>query len=130
MNLHALAVLQFPEALEVIAARASSTLGADAVRSLLPETAHKWIETELRRVDEMAALLLRAAPWGMPAIPNVRASLRKLSVEGSALEGAELRGLAVLLHTSKEVRALILKDREMSPLLTDLATPLAINEKL
>lgn len=130
MNSHALSVLQFPEALGVVASYASSTLGADAVRSLTPSISPNWIETELRRVDEMAAFLLRAEPWGMPAIPNVRAALRKLRVEGSALDGAELRDLAQLLRSSKEVRSAVLRTRTASPLLAELAEPLATLEKL
>ena len=130
MNTHALAVLQYPEALNIVASYASSTLGADHVRSLTPSTSPSWIESELRRVDEMAALLLRADPWAMPAIPDVRAALRKLSVEGSALDGTELRNFAQLLRASKEVKSVVLKTRNVSPLLEDIADPLATLEKL
>ena len=130
MNTHALTVLQYPDALAVVASYASSTLGAESVRSLTPSTSAVWIENELRRVDEMAALLLRADPWAMPAIPDVRAALRKLSVEGSALDGTELRNFAQLLRSSKEVRSVVLKTRNVSPLLEDIADPLATLEKL
>ena len=130
MNSHALSVLQYPEALQVVASYASSTLGADAVRSLTPAASQNWIETELRRVDEMAALLLRAEPWVMPTIPDVRAALRKLSVEGSALDGVELRDSALLLRSSKEVRTVVLRTRSAAPLLAELAEPLATLEKI
>jgi DNA mismatch repair protein MutS2 len=130
MNAHALIVLQYPEALAVVASYASSTLGADAVRSLMPSASQNWIETELRRVDEMAALLLRANPWAMPTIPDVRAGLRKLSVAGSALDGLELRDLALLLRTAGDVRAVVLRTRTASPLLAELAEPLVTLEKL
>jgi DNA mismatch repair protein MutS2 len=96
----------------------------------MPSISPNWIETELRRVDEMAAFLLRAEPWGMPVIPNVHAALRKLSVEGSALDGAEFRDLAQLLHSSKEVRSAVLRTRNVFPLLAALAEPLAALEKL
>ncbi|HEX6560012.1 MAG TPA: hypothetical protein VF021_11135, partial [Longimicrobiales bacterium] len=82
----------------------------------MPATSAETIETELRRVDEMAALLVRAEPWGMPAIPDVRAALRKLAIEGSALDGDELRDIAQLLRTSKEVRGLVVKSRAAAPL--------------
>ena len=130
MNTHALTVLQYPDALAVVASFASSTLGADAVRSLTPSTSAERIETELRRVDEMAALLLRADPWAMPPIPDVRAALRKLSIDGSVLDGTELRNFAQLLRTSKEVRSVVLKTKNASPLLEIIAEPLATLEKL
>jgi DNA mismatch repair protein MutS2 len=130
MNTHALKVLQYAEALQVIASYAASTLGAEAVRSLAPSTSKIWIESELRRVDEMAALLLRAEPWAMPAIPDVRGALRKLAVQGSSLDGSELRDIAFLLRTSKEVRAVVLRTRNASPLLEEIAEPLVTLEKL
>lgn len=130
MNAHALSVLQYGEALDVIAKYASSPLGADSVRSLSPSTSSSWIETELRRVDEMAALLVRAEPWGMPPIPDVRAALRKLSVEGSALDAADFLDVARLLVASREVRKVVLQGREVSQLLAELAEPLVTLEKL
>ena len=60
MNRHALAVLQFPDALAVIAGSASSSLGAAAVRALTPSNDRAWIERELDRVDQMAAFLQRS----------------------------------------------------------------------
>lgn len=130
MNAHALSVLQYGEALDVIAKYASSPLGADSVRSLSPSTSSSWIETELRRVDEMAALLVRAEPWGMPPIADVRAALRKLSVEGSALDAADFLDVARLLVASREVRKVVLQGREVSQLLAELAEPLVTLEKL
>lgn len=130
MNRHALAVLQYHDALAVVASRAASSLGSEAVRALSPAQSAGEIENELRRVDEMAALLVRAEPWGMPAVPDVRGPLRKLSVEGSALEGSELRDLAALLRSAKEVRDVVLRTRNASPLLEALAEPLVVLDKL
>lgn len=130
MNSHALTVLQYYDALAIVAGQASSPLGAEAVRALRPQTIKDSIETELRRVDEMAALLVRAEPWGLPAIPDVRAALRKLAVEGSALDGSELRDLAQLLRSSKEVRTVVLRTRASSPLLEQIAAPLVTLDKL
>ena len=130
MNAHALQVLQYHEAVGVVASRASSPLGAEAVRALRPQIDLNSIQTELRRVDEMAALLVRADPWGMPAIPDVRAALRKLAIEGSALDGNELRDVAQLLRSAKEVRGVVLRTRNASPLLEEIAEPLVTLDKL
>lgn len=130
MNSHALQVLQFNEVLEVIASFASSSLGAEAIRTLQPSSSKNRIEPELRRVDEMAALLLRAEPWGMPAIPDARSALRKLAVDGAALDGIELRDLAVLLRTSREVRSVVLRTHNAAPLLAAIAEPLATLDRI
>ena len=124
MNTHALAVLQYPEALAVVAAHASSTMGAEAVRELRPSANSSWIESELRRVEEMAVLLARTEPWGMPRIPDARAALRKAAVQGASLDGAELMELVVLLHAAKSVRAASERSAEQWPLIVELVEPL------
>ena len=57
MNRHALHVLEYAEAVELVARYASSALGRDAVRALRPSDALAWVTHELRRVDQMAAFL-------------------------------------------------------------------------
>ncbi len=130
MNSHALSVLQYREALDVVAGHASSNLGAEALRSLQPATSTTSIETELRRVEQMAALLLRSEQWGMPRIPDVRAAIRKAAVEGAALDGVELNEIAALLRGSKAVRIVVEKQREHWPLIAEQAEPLVILDRL
>ncbi len=98
MNAHALAVLQLDEALRVVAGYASSPLGAEAVRALVPSDARAWVEGELRRVDQMVGFLLRADDWAIPALPDLRNPLRRLAIEGAAWEPAWLRDGAELLR--------------------------------
>jgi DNA mismatch repair protein MutS2 len=130
MNHHALAVVQYPEALGVVAGYASSHLGAQALRAFEPATSRIWIETELRRVEEMATLLVRSEQWAMPRIPDVRAALRKAAVAGAALDGSELNELAVLLHAAKAVKAVVHRQQEHWPLLAELAQPLVTLDRL
>jgi DNA mismatch repair protein MutS2 len=59
MNPHALNVLEYREALDLVARFASSALGAEAVRALAPSADAGWIEPELARVEEMRALPAR-----------------------------------------------------------------------
>ena len=130
MNPHALAVLQYPEALAVVAGHASSNLGAQALRTWQPSTSKPWIEDELRRVEQMSLLLVRSEPWAMPRIPDVHAAIRKAAVAGAALDGSELNELAVLLHTSRAVRTIVQRQREHWPLLAEQAEPLVTLERL
>ncbi|HEX6308849.1 MAG TPA: endonuclease MutS2 [Longimicrobiales bacterium] len=121
MNRHALDVLQFSETLDVIAAQASSTLGAEAVRHLAPSDSRAFVTDELLRVDQMSAFLFRAQDWYMPPLPDARAALRRLTIEGSVLEPAELRDIATLLRGSAATRRAILQHAGDYPLLAAIA---------
>ncbi|HEX5727476.1 MAG TPA: hypothetical protein VFX98_18535, partial [Longimicrobiaceae bacterium] len=129
MNPHALNVLEYREALDLVARHASSPLGAEAVRALAPSADLGWIEPELARVDEMRALLQGDSGWAMPAVPDAREALRKLRVEGSVLEGRAVRDLATLLASSRLVRRAVAPQAERLPLLALLAEGLAQEEK-
>jgi DNA mismatch repair protein MutS2 len=121
MNRHALDVLQLPEALAVVAGHASSALGAAAVRALEPSDSFAFITDELRRVDQMSAFLFRAQDWQMPPIPDARSALRRLGVDGSVLDAAELRDVAILLRGSAATRRAVLQHAADYPLLADVA---------
>jgi DNA mismatch repair protein MutS2 len=124
MNRHALDVLQFKEALAVVAGHASSTLGAEAVRSIQPSDIIVFITEELRRVDQMSAFLFRAQDWQMPAVPDVRSALRRLGVDGSVLDGTELRDVGILLRGSAATRRAVVQHSDDYPLLA------AVGERL
>lgn len=129
MNPHALAVLEYSEALDLVARHASSALGAEAVRALRPSVDRDWIEPELRRVDEMIALLTREGGWAAVPIPDLRAALARLRVEGSVWEAPALRDAATLLASSRATRRAIGSHEEL-PLLRSLAERLAELPKL
>ncbi len=121
MNPHALDVLQLGDALDAVARHASSPLGAAAVRALEPTDAIAWIEPELRRVDQLAAFLLRDDGWAIPAIPDLRAALRRLAVEGSVWEGPWLRDAVVLIESASQTRASITRQAAEYALLVEIA---------
>lgn len=101
MNAHALSVLQVTAVLEVVAGFASSSLGADAVRALVPLAGRADVERELARVTAMRALVSSEQGWSPPHIPDVRSALSRLRVEGTRLTGVEARDLARLLRASR-----------------------------
>ncbi|MGH7482716.1 MAG: DUF1192 family protein, partial [Longimicrobiales bacterium] len=121
MNRHALTVLQYPEALAIVAGHASSALGREAVESLLPSDAAGWIEPELRRVDQMAAFLLRDEEWAIPPIPDLRVPLRRLGVPGTVWEGGWLRDAATLIGSARRARRALRGSATDYPLLAELA---------
>ncbi len=111
MNLHALSVVEFPAVLEVVAGRASSTLGAGRVRSALPSADHDWINAEHERVQAMRTLATGEARWDPEPIPDVRSSTERLRVPGTSLEAGSLLSLAILLRSSRRTIAALRDDK-------------------
>jgi DNA mismatch repair protein MutS2 len=101
---HALRLLEFPRALELVAGRAGSSLGAERVRALRPLCCQDDVEEALAAADDMVTFLLRTSEWAPPPIPDARGALRRLDVEGSVLDEAGLRDLATLLSSSRRAR--------------------------
>jgi DNA mismatch repair protein MutS2 len=124
MNRHALEVLQFAEALNIVAGHASSPLGARSVRSLRPSDSIALVVDELRRVDQMSAFLFRAQDWQMPPLPDAGRSLTRLAITGSVLDPTEFRDLAVILRGSAATRRAVLQHADDYPLLAGVAEAL------
>ncbi|HEX8829558.1 MAG TPA: hypothetical protein VF705_00240, partial [Longimicrobium sp.] len=129
MNPHALNVLEYRDALDIVARYASSALGAGAVRALEPSADLGWIEPELARVDQMRGFLRGDSGWYIPAIPDVRDPLRKLRVEGSVLDGTQLRDVATLLASSRVTRRAFHNQAASFPLLAMMTSALVEAEK-
>jgi len=121
MNQHALDVLQYPEALQLVAGFASSPLGAAAVRSLEPSDAAGWIREELERVDQMLVFVRRATDNTLPPIPDVRPALRRLATPGSVLEPMALRDLADFMRSARSAAHIFHALAERLPLIDRIA---------
>jgi DNA mismatch repair protein MutS2 len=103
VNHHALEVLEFQRALALVAERATSDLGREAVQGLSPSTDADRVRRELERVSAVMDFVQEKPAWGPPPVPDARGSLRRLQVEGSVLEPGELHGVGVLLRSSREL---------------------------
>lgn len=101
MNRHALAVLEFARALDVVAGYASSALGARAVHERTPARDYETVDREQSRVFAMVAIIRGDAGWGMPPIPECAPALARLRVEGTLLAGAEMLAIGALLRGSR-----------------------------
>ncbi len=112
MNSHALEVLGYADVLRVVGGMASSSLGRAAVEALTPATDRMVIVEELARVSEMVALVGSDDGWGLPQVPDLREALRRLRIEGSVLDPAELRNASVLLTGSRTTRRFLRGERE------------------
>src|SRR5947209_20253491 len=98
MNSHALNVIEFPRTLALIAERAGSALGAAHVRELTPGTDRSEIEREHTRVAAVRSLLSAEDPWSLCAVPDARAALTRLRVEGASLAAPDLVVIGALLR--------------------------------
>src|SRR5690606_8809086 len=101
MNAHALGILELDRALAVVAERAASALGAERIRQLQPVTDKDWLTAELTRVAAVRAILGGEQGWTPEALPDIRAALRRLRVEGVSWSGQELLDAGRLLRSSR-----------------------------
>ena len=124
MNHHALSVLEFPRVLDVVADRASSSLGAAAVRALRPRTDREWLAAELARVQAMRSLLSSEGGWNPEPIPDVTQALARLRLGGATLEGAQLTSIATLLRSSRRMQS-ALRDPRRPAMATAYLLPFA-----
>lgn len=124
MNTHALTVLEFPRVLDVVADRASSALGAAAVRALRPSVEREWLALELARVQAMRSLLGSEGGWTPEPIPDARQALARLRLEGAALDGAQLLSVGILLRSSRRTQS-SLRDARRPAMATAFLLPFA-----
>ncbi|MEO7043609.1 MAG: hypothetical protein ABI035_15210, partial [Gemmatimonadaceae bacterium] len=101
MNNHALAVLEFPRVLDVVAERATSAEGVERIRRLRPTTDKGWIEREQARVFAVRSLIASEARWAPYAIPAARPALERLRVENATLATDGFALLRALLRSSR-----------------------------
>jgi DNA mismatch repair protein MutS2 len=121
MNAHALSVLQFQSVLDVVAGYASSSLGAARVRALEPMTTVARAERELTRVAAMRALVTSDEGWLALPIPDVDAALARLRIEGTRLDGRELRNAGTLIRSSRLTAEALRSPRQPAVALSVLA---------
>jgi len=122
MNLHALNVLEFPRTLALISERATSSLGAERVRELLPQSDIAAIEREHSRVAAVRALLSAEDPWSLTRVPDARSALTRLRVEGASLAAPDLLVIATLFRSSRLTRDSLRSDR-IPPLAAAVLAP-------
>ncbi len=124
MNAHALAVLEYARVLSLVAERASTALGAERVRALLPMIDAATIDREHQRVAAIRALGEGDDAWRPQPVPDLRPALERLRVAGSAWSGGELVQAALLLRSSRVTREGLGGERATS-MTVAILTPIA-----
>ncbi len=110
-----LETLEFPAALERVAAHAAGPLGAARVTRRSPATDPDAIRAALAQVAELAALLLTDDGIRAEPVPDIGAALELLGVPGSALEGAALAQLGRALAAARVVSGDLARLRADAP---------------
>jgi len=116
----ALAAIEFPAALDLVALHAVSPLGAARVRSLRPQADAWLVGHELERVGQYLARRdagddLRAEPF-----PDIATALSRLRLEGSVLEGWELAEIGLALGAARAVYGRVSHAGRTAPLVAAL----------
>ncbi len=101
MNAHALRVIEYPSALELVAGRASSALGAERLRGYTPRADRDWLDREHSRVAIARSLVENELHWAPQPVPDIRPALTRLRVEGASLSAADLLAISNLLRSSR-----------------------------
>ena len=111
MDERSLRVLEYPAVRELVAERASSSLGQELARQMRPVTAIAEVRSLQEETSE-ARLLLAQAVSPMAGVRDVRAQVRGAGI-GGVLTAPDLLDVASTLLASRRLRG-ILKQHELS----------------
>jgi DNA mismatch repair protein MutS2 len=119
----ALAAIEFPAVLDLVAQHAVSSLGAARVRSLRPLTDPWLVRHELERVHQYATRLEAGDALDPEPFDDVGPALARLRLPGAVLEGAELAAIGRVLAAAREVHRRLTLAGRLAPLVGALAAP-------
>jgi DNA mismatch repair protein MutS2 len=119
-----LETLEFPAALERVAAFAAGPLGAKRVQDRHPATDPAAVRDALAQVAELAALQITDDSLRAESVPDIDETLSLLGVPGSALEGPALAELGVALVAARAVGTLLGRLERDAPRTAALRAPL------
>jgi len=111
----ALSVLEFADAVELVAGHAAGPLGADRVRGRRPSSDAAWIEGELAPITELLDLFAQGDGVDVAPVPPLARVLARLRLEGSVLEGTELAAVRKTLSAARQAAAELRRIAETAP---------------
>jgi DNA mismatch repair protein MutS2 len=124
MNPHALGVLEFDRALDLVAGFATSPAGARAVRAIQPTSVADRVRWELKLVAQGMDLLRREGGWPTSTLPELGDALGRLKIEGYVWDGPTHRRAASLISAARTARRLLVPLREELGELAGIAEPI------
>lgn len=118
-----LETLEFPSALDLVAAHAAGPLGATRVRGRVPLLDPAAIRDSLAQVAELAARLLVDDSLRAEPVPDLTDTLAVLRIPGSVLESIALAELGTTLAAVRTVGAMLGRLERDAPRTAALRTP-------
>jgi DNA mismatch repair protein MutS2 len=120
----ALAVLEWPRLLDVVAGQARSAMGVERCRSLALETDLQAAEARSQETTEMVALRESDDPFPSPTFPDLRDVLAR-AAKGAVLEPHEFRDLSIVWGLAYQVSRYLKPRHDEAPALVRVSEPLA-----
>ena len=120
MDAHALAALEYPAIVERLAAAAGTPHGAADARALMPSPDPAEVVRRQALTAEALALLNAGAAPDLGGVGDVRHAAAQ-AARGSMLSSGTLREVEVSVRVALEARGNVEEQREVAPLLSDLA---------
>ena len=118
----ALQVLDFSQALELIAGRAAGPLGGARVRQRRPSGARDWIRGELAQLGELLAFFADGGDLSVSPVAELSPVLARLRLEGSVLEGTELLAIRQTIASARSAAGELKRIAAAAPLTAGLLT--------
>jgi DNA mismatch repair protein MutS2 len=122
VDAHALAVLEFPAIVELVAGAAGTVYGGELVRGLLPSPDPAEVGRRQSLTQEAIALLDAAAEPSLAGLADVRSASER-AARGGLLGPAELLEVTAAVRTGLEARRVLAESVETAPLLCGLLDP-------
>lgn len=114
MNTKCLQTLEYPKIIENLTNFASSFLGKERCRLLLPSDDLYEIEIRQKQTRDALSRLFKNANLSFSSVKDIRPSLKRLEI-GSLLGSLELLTIASLLENANRIKAYGRKEREDIP---------------
>lgn len=122
-------ILELERALEIIASHAASEPGAEKIKKLSPKCDIELVNLELRRVEEMTAILESGATPPFGSIYEYSPALKIASLAGSMLSAETLVRMAGTLGCARMVKKFLEGRARGASLLADMAAAMSTFEE-
>src|SRR5258706_5562046 len=128
--LNSFAKLEFDKIKKYIGRYAISELGREHIEQLTPSASFEEIKIKLSLVSEMKNILESDEFPPLDNVLDIRISLQRSTIENFILSPKELRSIALILNTGKNILSYFTRRKEVYSLLFKLVSPIQLHKVL